>query len=297
MTSAPASTPRARPRQTLVFASATAVVAVGIVVAGYSLSRGGGPSRCADGFAELGTRCCGVGQRLDGDHCVGTPTRCGGRLDAEQDGCVAPIAKIPMAGGTLHFSAVDWEAEGRSAIADTELAPFAIDTYEVTWKRWSECASSGKCLPLEPRGDPGVPVTRVTAFEAARYCSFAGGSLPSSTQLLFASAGRDGRRFPWGPNGAVCRRAAWGLAKGPCAEGASGPDVTGSHPEGRTPEGAEDLAGNVAEWTLPRPDGLAEVRGGSFRDAEASALKTWSARLVAADSRHDDIGFRCVYPP
>ncbi len=275
----------------------TAVVGVVVLGIGWVVGSREGPRRCGSGFATVGGRCCGEGQTLERDHCVGMPSRCGGSLRALETGCDALPAKIQIAGGTLHVSTSDWEADGRTVAREIVTTTFLIDAYEVSWSRYDQCAASGKCLPLALHGEPGQPVTRVTAFEAGRFCAFAGGSLPSSDQWLFAAAGADARRFPWGPNGAVCGRAAWGVADGPCFKSSSEPDVTGSHPEGRTPDGVEDLAGNVAEWTRLRPDGLSEARGGSWRSREATLLKTWASELVAGDVRRDDIGFRCVYPP
>jgi formylglycine-generating enzyme required for sulfatase activity len=277
-------------------ALAAGVLGAGILVGGAMWAGRQEPPRCGEGAVTLGPRCCGEGQTLDAGACRARPRRCPARLRPTDGGCVAEPRKIALPGGRVRYLSVDWEAEGHPAVEAALVAPFSIDAIEVTWDRFGSCVAAGKCLPLRASGEPGQPVTGVTAFEAARFCAFAGGALPSSAQWLFAAAGAEGRRFPWGPNGAVCLRAAWGLASGPCAQGATVPDVTGAHQEGETPEGVLDMAGNVAEWTAPRPDGLSEVRGGSFRDREATALKTWSSRWVQADTRLDDVGFRCAYP-
>jgi formylglycine-generating enzyme required for sulfatase activity len=151
------------------------------------------------------------------------------------------------------------------------------------------------------RGEPGLPVTDLTLDEAARFCAFAGGLLPSRDQLAFAAAGSSGRRYPWGNTGAVCRRAAFGLLAGPCGRNAAGPEIAGSHPDGAAvlEDGRVlDLAGNVAEWTLPDDAGatVTDVRGGSWADASAAALRTWNRRGVPVSSRAPDVGVRCAYP-
>jgi formylglycine-generating enzyme required for sulfatase activity len=76
-----------------------------------------------------------------------------------------------------------------------------------------------------------------------------------------------------------------------------GPEVTGSHPDGASPEGVFDLAGNVAEWAAPTQNDvmLADVRGGSFTDGAASALRSWHRREMDRTTRAIDIGWRCVY--
>jgi nicotinamide-nucleotide amidase len=54
----------------------------------------------------------------------------------------------------------------------------------------------------------------------------------------------------------------------------------------------EDLAGNVAEWTV-EPDGAMTARGGSYASRSAAELKSWaSVMLEGADAR---VGFRCAY--
>jgi hypothetical protein len=58
-----------------------------------------------------------------------------------------------------------------------------------------------------------------------------------------------------------------------------------------------DLTGNVAEWT--RAEGadarLGEVRGGSYRDTEAAARRTWNRREIDASAGAPDNGFSCAY--
>jgi formylglycine-generating enzyme required for sulfatase activity len=74
-----------------------------------------------------------------------------------------------------------------------------------------------------------------------------------------------------------------------------GPELAGSHPDGASPERALDLAGNVAEWAVV-PGGEPEVRGGSYADDAANAIRAWQRRVVPPDTRSPDIGLRCAYP-
>ena len=90
----------------------------------------------------------------------------------------------------------------------------------------------------------------------------------------------------------VCRRAAFGLLAGPCAEGRRGPEIAGSRPDGATPEGLFDLTGNVAEWTRDR-DGKYLALGGSYRAKVAAELATWA--VDPGDGAAPHIGFRCAY--
>ena len=249
----------------------------------------------------LGARCCGEGQTLDGQRCVGRPLKCVGGLEATEAGCVAPLRIVPIRGGVLRIGPGDWEAQGQVTPRTVDVPAFAIDAYEVHEARYAACVAASACAAVPLTGEPGRALGGVTLDEATRFCGWAGGGLPSADQLAFAAAGSAGRRYAWGDTGAVCRRAAWGLVRGPCAEGATGPEVTGSHPDGASPEGVLDLAGNVAEWTAPAQKGLAlvdvlvDVRGGSYVDGAASALRSWHRREVEGNTRAADVGWRCVY--
>ncbi len=251
------------------------------------------PARCPAGAVALGPRCCAPGQHLIGARCAGEPASCpvGMAADTAQPGCVPLDIQISIPGGRLLLGPSDWEATDKVQPRTVEVLPFAIDALEVTHARWTPCASDGTCERLDD-GEPGTPVTGVTPESAARFCEFAGGRLPTGDEWLFAAAGATGRRYPWGATGLVCRRAAFGLVAGPCAQGAAGPDSAGMRPDGATPEGVLDLAGNVAEWTA-EPDGEFVARGGSYRSRVAGDLKSWSVEASALPSDH--IGFRCAY--
>jgi formylglycine-generating enzyme len=217
-------------------------------------------------------------------------------MDLRPEGCAAPARIVEIAGGMLHLGPGDWEAQGVVEARDAAIAAFGLDALEVTEERYATCTAAGACASLPLGGEPGLPVTGVTTGEAARFCAWAGGSLPTPDQLAFAASGASGRRYAWGDTGAVCRRAAWGLLDGPCGEGASGPELAGSHPDGASPDGVLDLAGNVAEWALPAAGAsVAEARGGSWASSAASALRSWQRRVLPADTRSPEVGFRCAY--
>ena len=211
-------------------------------------------------------------------------------IEGEPPGCVFEGNRVPLKGGRLPAGAADWQASGGGD--RVEVAPFAIDRGEVTVSRYVGCLRAGACKQVVIEREPGLPVTGLGPDEAARFCAFAGGRLPSSAEWRFAASGREGRRFPWGFTGLVCRRASFGLLNGPCGSGAAGPDLVGARPDGATPEGVVDLAGNVAEWTLD-PDGRARARGGSYRSRVAVELMSAAVEVVRARAPH--VGFRCAY--
>lgn len=228
--------------------------------------------------------------------CVGRPAKCAKGLDVTERGCVAPSRIVALQGGVLRIGPGDWEAQGQVTPRTVEVPAFAIDAYEVHEARYSACVAASACTPVALSGEPGRALGGVTLDDAARFCTWAGGAVPTAEQLAFAAAGATGRRYAWGDTGAVCRRGAWGLSRGPCGEGALGPEITGSHPDGASPDGVFDLAGNVAEWTSPASnEALVDVRGGSFMDGAASALRSWHRRQVDVKTRAVDVGWRCVY--
>ncbi|MBI2391376.1 MAG: SUMF1/EgtB/PvdO family nonheme iron enzyme [Deltaproteobacteria bacterium] len=250
--------------------------------------------RCPAGMEPLGARCCGLGQRLEAGLCVGAPRACGEGLErrtGSTEGCVAPRRRVPVGAGQSSWRPPD-DTAGAGEIART--GAFAIDAYEVTWDAWARCVAAQRC-PSLPAGDPGQAVSGVTRDEARLFCRFVGGRLPTDAEWLRAAIGDVERRYPWGDPDALCLRAAFAL-DGRCARGATGPDTAGARPWGKTPSGVHDLAGNVAEWVDDgAPAGDVAVRGGSFREHDAMALRPRWRRVVIDGSRHDWIGLRCVY--
>ena len=270
-----------------------AIAAVASVVLTVSVALGDrqGPARCPEGLAPAGARCCGVGQRSSLGRCVGKPISCAETQTLTADGCVAPPKHVAYPGGKAVLGSPDWEGHEARAQASGVVGPYELDAFEVTLVRYQACVTAHACDPTSIAGEPGEPVRGVTPEQAEAFCRFAGGHVPSGAEWVLAAMGHDARRFAWGSTGLVCRRAAYGMVHGPCAEDATGPELAGSRPDGASPEGAFDLSGNVAEWTREASGYVA--RGGSFRATNAGELKSWSEERTGARA---DIGFRCAYP-
>jgi formylglycine-generating enzyme required for sulfatase activity len=277
--------------------SVVAAVLAVVAIAGVALlawHHGRPPQHCAPGMQAFGARCCGTDQQLQDGRCIGRPSRCAAGMLVTPEGCRPERRILPVAAGTLVLGPFDWEAAERIVARQAAIAAFLLDSHEVTEGDYAACVAAARCAPAESSGEPGRAQVGVTAFEAQRYCAFRDGRLPTSDELAFAAMGPAGRRYPWGDTGAVCRRAAFGLARGPCARDGVGPELAGSHPDGKTVDGIHDLAGNAAEWTAPTGDESA-VRGGSWFDASATDLRSWSFTTVTAHRRSKNIGFRCAY--
>lgn len=269
---------------------------------------------------------CGrPGQRWAGAAAAGPVTSCqpGESLRADATGCDPRGATRPDDAGVTARASVPTAAERARVPAGMALVPastwrlggrwvsvgaFAIDRTEVTVARWRACVTAGMCPelsdPFASMARPAVPVVNVTHAQAARYCTFAGGRLPTDAEWSLAARGVDNRRFPWGTRPASCALA----HTSGCGDGAR---TAGSLAAGATPEGALDMVGNVAEWVHDRegappavagvdrdPTGPTEgdarwVRGGSFRTAEGDA-NGFSREAVNAREARVDVGFRCV---
>lgn len=110
---------------------------------------------------------------------------------------------------------------------------------------WREGAGVDGPLYWRPGGDDH-PVMGVSAHEAEAYCRFRGRRLPTEAQWEKAAAwdpalGR-ARRVPWGDGPADPARANIDRARG-------GTSPVGAYPGGVSAYGAEDMLGNVWEWT------------------------------------------------
>ena len=201
--------------------------------------------------------------------------------------CDAPDVRVSFPDTRFTVNANDWEevAQGKEQPVEMHAEAFAVDAFEVTMGHFHHV-----------REDAARAAGNVTLEEAEGYCASKGGHLPTDSEWFVMAAGEKDHRYPWGETGAVCRRAAWGLAFGPCAKGADGPDTVGAHSSGDSATGIHDLAGNVAEW-IQAPSGTTAslVRGGSYKTNLAAELRTWSFVQPPPGTRDAAIGFRCAY--
>jgi len=124
------------------------------------------------------------------------------------------------------------------------LDSYQIGKYEVTVAQYRKfCKATGREMPTAPYWGwkDNHPVVNATWFDAAAYCKWAGGRLPTEAEWEKAARGTDGRRYPWGNT--------WDKNK--CANrelGLSSTAPVGSYPAGASPYGCMDMVGNAWEW-------------------------------------------------
>jgi eukaryotic-like serine/threonine-protein kinase len=140
------------------------------------------------------------------------------------------------------------------------LDAFWIDRTEVTNRMYAMCAAKGACqwitnsntnCNFSHYGQSGFenhPVTCVDWNMAEAYCQWAGRRLPTEAEWEKAARGTDGRTYPWGNTFPTCKLAnlfSLGFMTSRCVG-----DTTpvGSYPDGASPYGAWDMAGNAWEW-------------------------------------------------
>jgi formylglycine-generating enzyme required for sulfatase activity len=131
------------------------------------------------------------------------------------------------------------------------------------------------------------PVVHVSYHDAAAYCQWGGGRLPTEAEWEFAARGTARRIFPWG-NQWQADRALWHH------DASVRLLPVGSFPQSATPEGIQDMAGSVWEWTSSKMGNQIVLKGGSWLENNPANLRASTSRYEDPDLSHDDDGFRCV---
>jgi formylglycine-generating enzyme required for sulfatase activity len=206
---------------------------------------------------------------------------------------------------------------------------FAIGTFEVTNREWSECVSAGECADIV--GESAAPrgaVVNVSWPEVNQYLRWLSKKtgfkyrLPSYSEWEYAArAGRGMNRYFNIDVSEICRHGntydqaaekslELGLSTTPCDDGESGVSIVGRYDPNQF--GVYDVIGNVAEWiedcagpivraAYPR-DGQAWLggdcelrgfRGSSWLNNESSFVFE-SSFFRSLTSRADDLGFRVL---
>lgn len=198
------------------------------------------------------------------------------------------------------------------------LDAFAIDQVEVTNERYlAFVATTGHRNPPNPygtgplqsaKGIEQLPVVQTTWYDAKAYCSWAKKRLPTEAEWEKAARGTDGRLFPWGNEPATPKRANFDREW----EDEKTLYPVGSLPDGDSPYGVKDMAGNAREWVSDwydadyykhaperNPQGpdkkgvVRSIRGGSWHSPLADITSSARGRGGFALQTHGT-GFRCA---
>ncbi len=180
-----------------------------------------------------------------------------------------------------------------------------MDRTEVTNLQYGECVKDGACTKnasdyKDPFYQKDYPVVGVNWQQAATYCKWRGGRLPTVEEWQRAVS-PSGHPYPWGDTPPTCDVAVTRDCGQPY------PFAVGSRPKGATAEGILDLIGNVWEWTATPWGGKANtfvVLGGSWDNPDGTRtggvenFNPKDPKLFLAQSKDyqgDNLGIRCVY--
>jgi formylglycine-generating enzyme required for sulfatase activity len=213
--------------------------------------------------------------------------------------------------------------ESRAPIHTVTLDDYYIDKFEVTNGDYQVCVDEGVCSPPEKTssltreeyfGNPefaDYPVVWINWNKATTYCEWRGARLPSEAEWAKAARGTDGWLFPWGNEYAVLLSNTCGL-EGEHVEGLSDTTPVGSYPDGASPYGVMDMAGNAFEWVadwygrdyyqespdknpLGPPSGSRRaMRGSNYKCSYAHALQLTARWGDFPHMAYPAYGFRCA---
>jgi formylglycine-generating enzyme required for sulfatase activity len=198
------------------------------------------------------------------------------------------------------------------------LDAFWIDKTDVTNAQYAFCVASGGCpIPMSTKsylrdsyfGDASFqnfPVTNVSWQEASQYCAWAYRRLPSEAEWEKAARGTDGQLYPWGNSAPDDRLLNFNTSLGDTS-------AVCQYPDGNSPYGACDMAGNVWQWvgdwydgkdyaaaSAANPNGpltgIYKVFRGSQWGSPAWAVRSAIRRWRPASMWSTNLGFRCAAP-
>jgi formylglycine-generating enzyme required for sulfatase activity len=209
-----------------------------------------------------------------------------------------------------------------------KVSAFCIDKREVSVAAYAQCVRAKACSPrcieenrcsavpvdtewgdeIEDKkasrrcngGIPGReehPVNCVSYDEAVAYCAAYGKRLPYEQEWEWAiRGGSKALRYPWGQLDAHAEELCWGKPHKDRPFKRASTCMGGSHPLDTTPQGVQDMAGNVSEWVIGTSGGrkYPTLRGASFWAVDDGYVKAAMWGFDSPAKRSEIFGVRCV---
>jgi len=235
--------------------------------------------------------------------------------------CLGMEMRLAPSGSFMMGSKRSDAAPNEQPVTKTNISAFYLARWPVTNAQYEQFDPSHR-VKRASWGADNHPVVYVSALEAGSFCEWLSARerrkyrLPTEAEWEYAACGTEERGFPWGNTlkrndlanfADVNKNLPWADRSMNC--GFAGTSPVGSFPDGASPFGIEDMAGNVWEWcqdcmtvypgkerTNPRgaTDGPRRVyRGGSWK-ARAANLRVSARNCNAPAFSANDVGFRVV---
>ena len=139
-----------------------------------------------------------------------------------------------------HFVSLPDYYLARTPVTNAQYRAFVLATSHEAPEGWTH--------RTPPRGEEDCPVVHVSWYDARDYCQWLSEvtgrtyDLPSEAEWEKGARGTDGRLYPWGNqwDATRCHSSESALAKTTSVH---------AYPQGASPYGVLDMAGNVWEWT------------------------------------------------
>ena len=205
----------------------------------------------------------------------------------------------------------DYDDEG--PVHTVYVEEFQIGKYEVTNRQYAECVKADACYAPPNEIYTSLqyklhPVIDVSWYDANTYCTWVGGRLPTEAEWEKAASWDAESKmkyiYPWGNSGPTSALLNYNDNIGDTTQ-------AGTYPDGKSPYGLYDMAGNVWEWTSSlyqsypydandgrenlNDSGYRVLRGGSWSDAGYDYFARSDYRLKADPTgTYNLIGFRCA---
>ena len=167
-----------------------------------------------------------------------------GAFACTSSGQTADMVSVPAGAFMMGCASGDTQCRDDEKPQHTvTLSAFQIDKTEVTQDQYAACVAAKACTPPECDWDctkTNYPAACLERSQAEAFCTWAGKRLPTEAEWEEAARGTDGRIYPWGNDAPDCDH----VNMAGCGDVAQ---AVGSHPDGASPYGALDMAGNVVE--------------------------------------------------